>query len=171
MAKQAPNPLTSAVLLREVAEGDLPIFFDHQLDPDATRMAAFPSRERDAFMAHWAKILGDETIIKKTILFNGQVAGNIVSFEQDGKTQVGYWLGKEFWGKGVSTQALSAFLGHAAARPLYAHVAKGNLASLRVLGKCGFTIVGEDKGFLDARGEELDEFILKLSASESEKEQ
>lgn len=160
--------MTSDVLLREVTASDLPIFFEQQLDPDATQMAAFLARDREAFMAHWTKILGDETITKKTILFEGQVAGNIVSFEQFGERLVGYWLGKEYWGKGIATQALSAFLDQVKVRPLYAHVAKHNIASIRVLEKCGFTIIGEEKGFADASGEEVEEFILKLSANESD---
>ncbi len=163
--------MTSDVLLRDVTEGDLPIFFDHQLDPDANHMAAFPARDRDAFTAHWTKILGDETIIKKTILLDGHVAGNIVSFEQFGKPLVGYWIGKEYWGKGVATKALSEFLGHVQARPLYARVAKHNIASIRVLEKCGFTICGEDKGFSNAGGEEVEEFILKLGANENDEAQ
>lgn len=44
--------MTNDVLLRDVTESDLPIFFEQQLDPDATAMAAFPSRDREAFMAH-----------------------------------------------------------------------------------------------------------------------
>lgn len=159
--------MTSDVLLRDVTEGDLPIFFEQQLDPDANQMAAFPARDRDAFMAHWTKILGDETIIIKTILFDGHVAGNMVSFEQFDKRQVGYWIGKEYWGKGIATTALSEFLGHVKARPLYAHVAKHNIASIRVLEKCGFTICGEDKGDSNAGGEEVEEYILKLSANET----
>ena len=159
--------MTSDVLLREVTEGDLPIFFEQQLDPDATRMAAFPARDRDTFTAHWTRILADETITKKTIFFDGQVAGSIVSFEQSGKPQVGYWLGKNYWGKGIATRALSAFLGHVKARPLYAHAAKHNIASIRVLEKCGFTICGEEKGFSNAPGEEVEEFVLRLSASET----
>jgi RimJ/RimL family protein N-acetyltransferase len=158
MAEHASSPLTSDVLLRDVTEGDLPIFFDHQLDPDATQMAAFPARDREPFMAHWAKILADETIIKKTILCDGHVAGNIVSWEQLGERLVGYWIGKHYWGKGVATKALAAFLGHVTARPLYAHVAKHNIASIRVLEKCGFTVSGE----------EVEEVILKLSANESD---
>ena len=154
--------MTSDVLLRDVTESDLPIFFVQQLDPDATQMAAFPARDRAAFTAHWTKILGDETITIKTILFDGHVAGNIVSFEQSGEPQVGYWIGKQYWGKGIATKALSEFLGHVKARPLYAHVAKDNVASIRVLEKCGFTIYGEDKGFSNAGGEEVEEFILKL---------
>jgi RimJ/RimL family protein N-acetyltransferase len=104
------------VILREVTEADLPIFFEHQLDPDANRMAAFPARDRDAFMAHWAKILSDESLITKAILVDGQVAGNIVSWAQFGEREVGYWIGKEYWGKGVATRALAAFLGDISAR-------------------------------------------------------
>ena len=157
-----PDPPTPAIHLRDVTDADLPIFFEHQLDPDATRMAAFPSREREAFMAHWAKILRDETLIKKTILYDGQVAGNIGCWEQDGKWLVGYWIGKPYWGKGIATRALAAFLAHVQARPLYAYVAKHNVASIRVLEKCGFTRVGEEKGLPDASGEGVEEVILKL---------
>ncbi len=127
-------------------------------------MAAFPARDRDAFMAHWTKILGDETVIKKTILFAGNVAGNVVSFEWFGEREVGYWIGKEYWGRGVATKALSEFLGHVKARPLYARVAKHNIASIRVLEKCGFTISSEDKGSTNAPGEEVEELLLELRA-------
>ena len=159
--------MTNDILLRDVTDGDLTIFFEHQLDPDANRMAAFPARDRDAFTAHWTKILGDETVTLKTIVFDGHVAGNMVSFEQLGEPQVGYWIGKEYWGKGIATQALSEFLGYVKARPLYARVAKHNVASIRVLEKCGFTICGEDKGDSNAGGTEVEEYILKLSANET----
>ena len=127
------------VSLRDVSDDDLPIFYEHQLDPDATRMAAFPARDWDAHMAHWHKILGDETVIANTILLGDQVAGNIVSWDQDGEREVGYWIGKHYWGKGVATIALSEFLKLERVRPLYAYVAKHNVGSLRVLEKCGFT--------------------------------
>ena len=154
--------MTDDVQLRDVTESDLPIFFEQQLNPEATEMAAFPSRDRDAFMAHWVKIMADDSVILKTILFDGHVAGNMVSFEMSDKREVGYWIGKEYWGKGIATKALAAFLIHVKTRPLYAHVAKHNIGSRRVLEKCGFTIIGEDKGFPNARGEQVEEFILKL---------
>jgi RimJ/RimL family protein N-acetyltransferase len=153
--------MTSDIHLRDVRENDLPIFFEHQLDPDATEMAAFLSRDRDAFMTHWAKIMADDSVILKTILFDGHVAGNIVSFLQSGEREVGYWIGKEYWGKGVATKALETFLEQDKTRPLYAHVAKHNIGSRRVLEKCGFTVVSEDK-FSNPRGEEVEEFILIL---------
>jgi len=144
--------MTNDVHLRDVIESDLPAFYEQQLDPDATQMAAFPSRNREAFMAHWTKILRDDTNTLMTILFDGQVAGNIVSWQQGDEREVGYWLGKEYWGKGIATRALAEFLEQVTTRPLYAHVVKHNIASIRVLEKCGFTRYGED-------GEE---FILKL---------
>jgi len=156
--------MTDDVRLRDVTEGDLPILFEQQRDPEANRMAAFPARDREGFTAHWTKILDDPTVTKKAILFNGQVAGNIVSFEQSGSPKVGYWIGKNYWGKGIATKALSEFLGHVKVRPLFAHVAKHNVGSIRVLEKCGFTICGEDKVPSNTDAGEVEEFILELSS-------
>jgi RimJ/RimL family protein N-acetyltransferase len=150
------------VVLRTVAEADLPIFFEHQLEPEATRMAAFRSREWDAFQEHWRKILGEATVVARTILHNGQVVGNVVSFVQSGEREVGYWLGQAHWGRGLATQALEAFLGEIEERPLYAHVARHNLASRRVLEKCGFRVVGEDPAFSTRGGEQIEGLILRL---------
>ena len=172
MERDTSHVQTGNVQLRDVIESDLPIFFEQQLDPDANYMAAFTSREptdRDAFMEHWAQILDNVSNINKTILFNDQVAGNIASYEDENdQREVGYWIGKSYWGMGIASRALSAFLHCVKTRPLYARVAKDNIASLRVLEKCGFTICGEDKEFSNARGEEVEEFILSLGATESE---
>src|ERR687885_200805 len=122
----------SRVLLRDVAEGDLPIFFEHQLDADANRMAAFTSEDpsdRAAFAAHWNRILADETNVNKTVLLDGRVAGHVSSFDQSGEREVTYWLGRKYWGRGLATAALRKFLWHDATRPLYARAAKDNLGS------------------------------------------
>ena len=139
-----PSP---SVLLRKVRESDLQIFYEHQRDPEAVRMAAFPSRDREAFMAHWAKITRDETVIARTIVAGGIVAGNIVSFVRGDTREMGYWLGREFWGKGIATKALRLFLRWHTARPLYAGVATHNAASLRVLEKCGFALSHQEDDF------------------------
>jgi RimJ/RimL family protein N-acetyltransferase len=162
MAGSERSPSTGDVLRREVTESDLPILFEHQLDPEANQMAAFTARDRDAFMAHWKKILADETVTAKTILFEGHVAGSIVSFEQSSDREVGYWIGKEYWGRGIATKALSEFLTHDTARPLSAWVAKHNIASIRVLEKCGFSISGEEKSSSNAPGDAVEGFVLKL---------
>lgn len=165
MTQHKPTPTPGEVRLRAISEADLAIFFEQQLDPEANHMAAFTSRDptdRKAFLAHWTKILGNAAGIARTILYEGQIAGYIVSYEHFGKPSIGYWIGREFWGQGIATQALEQFLWLVTARPLYARVVKDNLASLRVLHKCGFTIVGEDEGFANARGKVVGEYILEL---------
>ena len=155
--------MNDKIQLRDVIEADLPIFYEQQLDPEATQMAAFPSRNEAAFMAHWRdNVLANDSGQVQTIIFNGEVAGNIVCFEQLGEREVGYWLGKQFWGKGIATQALAEFLRTIETRPLYAHVAKHNIGSKRVLEKCGFTIAGEDRFFSEILGKNVDEYILVL---------
>jgi RimJ/RimL family protein N-acetyltransferase len=134
-----------ASVLRDVIDSDLPVFFEHQRDPEATQMADFPARDREAFDAHWERVLADPTGTKKTIVFEGRVAGNAVSWDQDGRRLVGYWLGKEFWGKGLATKALAELVDELDRRPLYAYVAKTNVGSIRVLEKCGFVRSDEDE--------------------------
>ncbi len=159
--------MSNELLLRNVVDDDLPIFFEHQLDPEANYMAAFTAKDptdREAFMAHWHTILTNETGIVQTILVNGQVAGSVSSYVEDGRQEVTYWLGREYWGKGIATWALTEFLArHNQARPIYARVAKDNPGSRRVLEKCGFKIIGELKGFANARGQEIEELLLELA--------
>ena len=149
------------ILLRIVTQSDLPILFEQQLDPEATAMAAFPSRDREPFMAHWTKIMADEKTIIQTVLYDDQIAGSILSWEMLGEREVGYWFGREFWGKGIATKALAEYVKIVQNRPLYAHVARHNIGSRRVLEKCGFNVIGEDT-YTNPAGAEVEEFILKL---------
>jgi RimJ/RimL family protein N-acetyltransferase len=153
------------VSLRAVGEEDLPLFFAHQADPEAARMSAFPPRTWPAFAAHWAKIMADPANIQRAVLFDGQVAGNMVSFLMEGHREVGYMLGREFWGRGVATEALRQFLLIVTERPLYAYVAKHNSASRRVLEKNGFTLTGEEENFSTMDGEIIGGYILTLGGS------
>jgi RimJ/RimL family protein N-acetyltransferase len=142
--------MKTKIQLRDVEADDLPLFFEHQRDPIAVAMVAFRSRDRTAFDQHWAKLLADDSLLKKTIIVvsavsaEEQVAGNIGSWTSEDKREVGYWIDRAFWGRGVATEALAAFLRLEQTRPLYAGVAKHNLASIRVLQKCGFTVTGPE---------------------------
>jgi RimJ/RimL family protein N-acetyltransferase len=165
--RDSKDPSTGSVQLRQVLAADLPIFFEHQRDPEANRMAAFAARDRDAFMAHWSKIVADERLMAKTVVADGQVAGNIVSWDQAGRQEIGYWIGREFWGKGIATRALDAFLHDVTTRPLFAHVAAHNVASIRVLEKCGFTISDEEPEPSEEPDDDVAEVILKLDGERS----
>jgi RimJ/RimL family protein N-acetyltransferase len=140
------------VRLRPVEDDDLPIFLAHQDDPVAAAMAAFPTRAPDAFYAHWAEIRAHPTNVTRTIVADGEVAGDIVSWLANGGREVGYWVGRSWWGRGVATAALRLLLAEIQDRPVTAHVAVDNIGSRRVLGHCGFEPVGEagaDDGVLE----------------------
>jgi RimJ/RimL family protein N-acetyltransferase len=161
------NCSTYDLFLRDVVKDDLPLFFDFQLDADANYMAAFTAKDPtnlEAFTAHWNKNMANPTSIHRTIVCDGQVVGAVYSYEESRRPEVSYWIGKPHWGKGIATRALSEFLAHSnATRPIYARVAKDNLGSRRVLEKCGFNVIGESKGFANARGKEIEEFLLELA--------
>jgi RimJ/RimL family protein N-acetyltransferase len=127
--------------LREVLDADLPVLFAQQKDAEAAKMAHFPSREWGAFLVHWREnVLGNPAVVARTIEVEGEVAGYVASWQPaEGPREVGYWLGRAHWGRGLASAALSRFLTvHELRRPLVALVATHNVASRRVLEKCGF---------------------------------
>ncbi len=158
------------ITLREVEPADLEAFFQHQLDPEANRMAAFVGadpKDRAAFDAHWNKILNSSRNINRTIIADGQVAGHVACFPDGDHLEVTYWLGREFWGRGVATEALRQMLRLVADRPIFARAATDNQGSIRVLQKCAFKIIGADRGFANGRGGDTEEYILRLDADQA----
>ncbi len=158
------------VALRHVGPSDLPVLYAHQLDAAACHMAAFTSddpTDRAAFDAHWVKILAKDTVIARTIVVRDaagaeHVAGHIASFMRDADREVTYWIGREFWGKGVATRPLKLLLEEVTDRPIYGDAAADNTPSIRVLEKCGFIEDRRERGFANARGEEIEEVVMRL---------
>jgi RimJ/RimL family protein N-acetyltransferase len=131
---------TGNVRLRLIEPEDLPGMFDLQLDPESNRMAVTIARTREAFDAHWAKVLADPANTTRAILVGETLVGTISCFPMDGEDHVGYWLDRAYWGKGIASRALALLLSEVTDRPLFATVATSNGASLRVLQKCGFAV-------------------------------
>lgn len=150
------------VRLREVVPADVDVFYEHQLDPDAVRLAVFRSRERTAFLNHWSRIMADPSVEKRTILCGSEVAGNIVSFGEQSARELALLLGRDFWGRGVATRALSMFLAEVATRPLISVVGRHNEPALRVLTRSGFKVAGEETGLAVVDGRKIEGLILRL---------
>jgi RimJ/RimL family protein N-acetyltransferase len=153
--------------LREVRDEDIAVLFEQWADPVAAQMAAFIAPDHmdpDAFERRWARLRADETVINRAVVVDGEVAGSIGSWGEPGDRELTYWIGRSHWGKGIATCALNAFLGVDSSRPLRARIAADNVASRRVLEKCGFRAIGTDRGFAEARSAEIDEVVLRLDA-------
>jgi RimJ/RimL family protein N-acetyltransferase len=156
-----PESRTSdAVSLRPVEEGDLPFLFELQRDAVAARLAAFTPRARELFDAHWQRLLGDSSVLARAIELDGCLVGHIGSFPRGGVREVGYWVARNFWGRGVTTTALEAFLALDPVRPMHARVAAHNLGSLRVLAKCGFVELRREAGAPGTDGEAVTDVVL-----------
>jgi RimJ/RimL family protein N-acetyltransferase len=156
--------------LREVRDEDLAVLFEQWADPVAAHMAAFTARDhmdRDAFERRWSWLRADETVTARVIVVDCEVAGSIGSWGDPDEREVTYWIGRSYWGKGIATGALNAFLTVDPSRPLHARVAYDNVASHRVLEKCGFRVVATERSFAEARSGEIEEFVLQLEESGS----
>ncbi len=154
------------ISLRALQKDDLDAFFEHQKDEKARYMAAFVSKnpnDKQAFLAHWDKVLADESIVIRTILNNGRISGHILCHSWFGDPELTYWLDKSEWGRGIATEAVRLFVQEISVRPLFTRIVKDNMGSQRVLEKNGFVISDEDKGFANGRNSEAEEFILKLN--------
>jgi ribosomal-protein-alanine N-acetyltransferase len=154
------------ITLYKTEVADLEIFFQFQLDPEAIHLAAFIAKDSDnkaAYIEKYSKFLTDPTINMKTITLDGAIVGSIAKFMMFDEAEITYWVDRKYWGKGIGAGALKIFLETETTRPIYGRAAFDNIGSQRVLEKCGFIKVGEDKGFANARQEEIAEYIYKLS--------
>lgn len=150
------------VRLRGFERDDLPRMYDLQLDPDSNRMAVSNPRTRAAFDAHWARCLDDPRNTTRAILFDEVFVGYISCFPLDGQNHVGYWIDRASWGNGIASRALQLLLQEVTSRPLIATVATSNLASLRVLQKCGFVVQRIELSPATDRFPECEEAFLVL---------
>lgn len=128
-------------------------------------MAAFTNEDPDDIAgeaARWLRIRNDPDNLIRTVLADGQVAGHVASFVIEGDREITYWIGREWWGRGIATEALRLLLDLDPVRPLHARVAEDNVGSLTVLRRCGFHPAGHAHSYAAGRGHEISELILQL---------
>ncbi|TDC38862.1 N-acetyltransferase [Micromonospora sp. 15K316] len=156
------------VALRPVEDADLDALFDQRRDPEAVRMAAFTAKDPDdraAFDAHMSKVRASADVTMRAVTRGGRLVGSIASFVVDGDTEVTYWIDRSVWGQGVAGRALALFLETVSVRPLYARAASDNIGSLTVLRRAGFTVIGTEIAYANARNTEIEETVLRLGQS------
>lgn len=164
MSHETAQPACDAVRLRPVTPPDLPDLYRFQSDPDGARMAAVVPRDSSSFYSLWEKILIDPSIVARAITLDSVLVGRISSFNMDGLDSVGYWIARDYWGRGIATRALALFLQEVRKRPLHARAARQNVASIRVLQRCGFVLTGFQHSPATERFLECEEAVFVLPA-------
>src|SRR5262245_49473590 len=136
------------VRLREVQDEDLEVLYEYQLEPESNAMAGVEPRDWEGFRAHRTRIAGNPGALVGALVGDGDgVVGDVLSWRnKQGVREIGYRIGKAFWGRGIATAALTAFLAKLTERPLYAHVVMHNIGSMKVLERCGFERLPEGEG-------------------------
>jgi RimJ/RimL family protein N-acetyltransferase len=153
------------ISLRELEDGDLPVFWQQLTDPELQQMAAVTRKyhyDRGHFDRHWAKVRADPSVILRSVLADGALAGHAAVFGPPAEREVTYVIGRAHWGHGIATAALAELIKLEPTRPLHADAAADNVGSIRVLEKCGFVITGKSWCFARARDEEIDLVHLAL---------
>jgi RimJ/RimL family protein N-acetyltransferase len=157
---------TDSLTLTVTEKDDLNIFFQFQLDPEANYLAAFTAKDpndKAAYIEKYSRFLTDPSIHMRTVKLNGEIIRSIAKFVMENEAGITYWIDRKYWGQGIASQVLKEFLSVEQTRPIYGHTAFDNYGSQRVLEKCGFVKTGMDRGFANARQEEIEEYIYKLS--------
>jgi len=88
--------------------------------------------------------------IAKVIEYRGKFVGGVGITNQKGwkehSAEIGYWIGEEYWGNGIASEALSVMIDLVFSdlkyKKLFAQVLEPNKASMRVLEKCGYGLEG-----------------------------
>ncbi|MBS2537820.1 GNAT family N-acetyltransferase [Catenulispora sp. NF23] len=156
----------SGTVLRDMRESDLPALFEIQCDADGQVMAAFTNtaNDREAYLAKHRRLLADDRLVRVVVELDGEVVGSAAAFPlgKEEEIHVTYWIRRDRWGRGLAAAALAAVLEQVPTRPVFASAAHDNAGSIRVLEKNGFRHVGKDRGFAEARGEEIEEVMFRL---------
>jgi RimJ/RimL family protein N-acetyltransferase len=164
MSHEPAQSASDAVRLRDVTSADLPELFRFQSDADGARMAAVIPRDSQSFFSHWGKVLVDPSIVARAITLDAVLVGQISCFSMDGLDSVGYWIARDYWSRGIATRDLDLLLQEVRKRPLHARVARHNVASIRVLQRCGFVLTGYPRSPATERFLECEETVLVLPA-------
>jgi len=136
-----------------------------------TAAIAQPYSSDDAL---WWITVGSQSEYIKAIELDGTLIGCISAdfgdFEYSRSAELGYWLGSDYWNRGIATQAVKIFtqslFNSTDVARLFVSVVSDNISSIRVLEKNGFSHDGLLKKVSFKNGHFFDECLLsKLNSS------
>lgn len=142
---------TERLVLRPWRDADATDLYEYAKDPDVGPIAGWPAHTsvEDSLGVIQGVLGRTETYaicLKETNKPIGSIGLHLNGItdmtERDDECELGYWLGKPFWGRGIVPEAVREVLRHAfcdlGMRCVWAGYYDGNEKSRRVLEKCGF---------------------------------
>jgi ribosomal-protein-alanine N-acetyltransferase len=152
-----------AVSLRELLPSDRDRLVNLANDENVSRylVYTFPYPYTDTDAAWWIDTGSKENgAATRVIAFREELVGLVGITPQNGWRdhlgEIGYWVGTDYWGKGIATSALKQMtdygFGSLRLRKLYAPILAANLASMRVVAKCGYELEGILKSEVQKKG-------------------
>ena len=145
------NLETRRLILRHWEEGDAEDLYQYASDPDVGPIAGWPPhRSAEESRAVIRNVLNGKEAYAVCLKTDGRAVGAIElklngrtdMTERDDECELGYWLGKPFWGQGIMPEAVREMLRRAfedlGMTKVWVGYYEGNTKSKRVQEKCGF---------------------------------
>ena len=146
--------------IREYVESDFESYYEWQSDPAIAAFVSWLPKRREESKADLHDAIMQQRAAPRVRYFfavvdsqSNEVVGSVgFTVVEDGVGDCGWFIRRGFWGKGYATEAarlmVAAAFGMAGLRHLKASCARGNVASQRVMEKCGFVCVGQTEARL-----------------------
>lgn len=158
--------------LRPLAMADAPVISRYTSDPAVARMtSALPQPNPVVAVEGWLLINQARKPLKRDFIYGMEAEGELVGVigahkRENGAVELGYWVGRPFWGRSHASDAVRALAQEAKALgPLEARHYVDNPASGRVLKKAGFVYTGAiEKRFALARGASAPTRVMRYEA-------
>ena len=150
---------TKRLILRRWEDSDAESLFTYAKDPDVGLIAGWPPHQsveeslaviRNVLSGREAYALCLKSDHKAIGAIELKLNGHTDMTARDDECELGYWLGKPFWGLGLMPEAVSEILRHAfediGMTKVWVGYYEGNTKSKRVLEKCGFRYQWKSEG-------------------------
>lgn len=148
--------MTRRLVLRALEESDVPELARLAGDWDVARMTArIPFPYSEAMAREWMASLAPGEFVR-AVMFKGTLVGAVGYVPgDDGSAEIGYWIGRPWWGRGFATEAAHALVRYCFAKGGFKRLTcchfEDNPASERVIRKLGFRLTGVVTTWSDAR--------------------
>ena len=142
---------TERLILRRWEKNDAESLYEYAKDPDVGPIAGWPAHRsieesrdviKNVFNGKEAYAICLKTDNRAIGAIELKLNGHTDMTERDDECELGYWLGKPFWGQGIVPEAVKEMLRHAfeelGMTTVWVGYYEGNAKSKRVQEKCGF---------------------------------